>query len=89
MSRSRIAVIDTSTFTPLLELDVPDGATANEPAFSPEGGSLLLVSIHRKLFAWDLRAARAELFTLGLDWDGKPIPAPPTPSTPLRLQIVE
>ena len=40
------------------------------------------------LRVWDLRAVRAHLRPLGLDWDLPPYPAD-VPRAPIRLELVE
>ncbi len=81
---SRLQVIDTRTWKPVFEFDTPDSGPVNHLAFSPDGSKLAMASVHRRLFLWDLRAARVGLRELGLDWSDAPIPAA-APQPSLRL----
>ncbi len=36
-----------------------------------------MASVHRRLYLWDLRAARAGLREVGLDWSDAPLAEPP------------
>jgi hypothetical protein len=87
MTRSRLQVCETKGFTPLFDLEVPDGSDASEPAFSPDGGKLALLSTHRNVFVWDLREAREELRALGLDWSEADLAKPAPARERLRLII--
>jgi serine/threonine protein kinase/WD40 repeat protein len=58
--------------------------------FSTDGGSLFVVGTESgALHTFDLRAIRAGLAELGLDWDAPPIPpaAPTAPSAPLEIRV--
>jgi hypothetical protein len=86
-TRTRLQVCEAATFTPLFELEMPDGGDLCEVAFRADGSELAAGSVHRKVFVWDLRAARAELRALGLDWSDAPIPPVRPPRERLRLVI--
>ncbi len=84
-TRSGIQILDTATFRPLAELRMPGDDSATELCFSPDGMTLAIPSrTGQRIYVWDLRAARAALRELGLDWSAAPIPPMP-PHTPLRL----
>jgi serine/threonine protein kinase/WD40 repeat protein len=57
-------------------------------SFSPDGSRLAL-SIDREILVWDLRLIRAQLATMGLDWDAPPIPAAETAlaPSPIRARV--
>jgi WD40 repeat protein len=58
--------------------------------FSPDGGSLFVVGTESgALHTFDLRAIRAGLQELGLDWDAPPLPpaAPAASSAPLKIHV--
>jgi WD40 repeat protein len=84
--RSRLQVLKARSLEPLFELD-SQGAGTGAAEFSADASHLAMVSVHREVLLWDLRAARAALRELGLDWSDAPIPEPPPPSPPMRLVI--
>ncbi|MBI5385270.1 MAG: protein kinase [Verrucomicrobia bacterium] len=78
------------------KLEDPQGDHSTWMSFTPDGTQLVVAaryagSIHR----WDLRAIRARLKTMNLDWDWPEFSAPPPVETsfsknrpPLRVQVV-
>ena len=80
-------VCEAASLTRLFELESPDGGDLCEVAFSADGAKLAAGTVHRSVFVWDLRAAREELRTLGLDWSDAALPPVPGPRAPLRLVI--
>jgi serine/threonine protein kinase/WD40 repeat protein len=55
------------------------------PSFSPDGGRLA-VPFDRFILVWDLRLIRAQLGTMGLDWDARPVPPSETPLAPSAIR---
>jgi WD40 repeat protein len=76
------------------KLEDPYGDLSTWMQFTPDGTQLIVAAryagaIHR----WDLRAIRAGLKTMNLDWDWPEFPAPPAAENfsrqqPLRVQVV-
>ncbi len=65
-----IRLVDSQTGRTLARLESPDGCGVWTAAFSPDG-SRLVVSTRDgpAVHIWDLRAIRAQLGLMGLDWD--------------------
>jgi serine/threonine protein kinase/WD40 repeat protein len=70
-------------------LTVPEKTRLHPMRFTPDGEKLLADGdVSQMLHVFDLRAIRAGLRELGLDWDDEPLPAAsPVPAEPLRVQI--
>jgi WD40 repeat protein len=86
-TRSRVQVLATATFEPLLEFDLPDDEAITELCFDAGGETLACGSgLRAYVHVWDLRAARVALRELGLDWSDAPIPEPPAAAA-LRVVI--
>jgi serine/threonine protein kinase/WD40 repeat protein len=57
-------------------LEDPQGERANWMSFTPDGTRLVVAGLHADgLRVWDLRAIRAHLATMGLDWEWPPFDA--------------
>jgi serine/threonine protein kinase/WD40 repeat protein len=71
----------------LLEDPMQDGAFYH--LFSPDGTRLVTLGKGREgsIHVWDLRAIRAQLKELHLDWDGPDYPPAPPNLPPLRLHV--
>ncbi len=78
------------------KLEDPNGDHSTWMSFTPDGTQLIVAAryagaIHR----WDLRAIRARLKTMGLDWDWPEFSAPPSETSfsknhrPLRVQVID
>jgi serine/threonine protein kinase/WD40 repeat protein len=62
----------------VVRLEGPDHNRVIPSCFSPDGTRLVTFGIDwHSLQVWDLRALRAELATLGLDWEAPPYPPAP------------
>ena len=69
-------------------LEDPQGDLSSWMSFTPDGAQLIVVArypgvIHR----WDLRAIRARLKTMNLDWDWPEFSAPLTNETALSKSL--
>ena len=86
-----IALFDPVTGREVARLTAPDPAVTVPMAFSPDGRTLVACADSEALHVWDLRAIRAGLRELNLDWDAPPDPPPdegrPGPVGPLRVRI--
>jgi serine/threonine protein kinase/WD40 repeat protein len=73
--RTRIRLIDFATLEEVATLEPPESYYTTECAFNPDG-TLLAQFTNRNgvVHLWDLRQIRAELATIGLDWDHPPYP---------------
>src|SRR5207253_6279830 len=84
----RLVVVDTGKEIARLTSPEPD---PHVPCcFTPHGAQLITVGLDTQtLYTFDLRAIRAQLAELGLDWDTPPLPAgAPAAREPLRVEIV-
>jgi WD40 repeat protein len=84
-----IRLLDPETGRELAQLADPNQNLPQADAFTPDGGKLLdSNNLSRAIHVWDLRAIRAQLAEMDLDWDSPPLPPAPPPATePLQVQI--
>ena len=68
-----ISLTDVATGRTIARLEAPPGEGATPIAFSPDGTQLVVAQSH-VLHVWDLRAIRAQLKPMGLDWDWPEFP---------------
>ena len=75
LARSEIDLFDARTFERLATIRDPQGRRTGWLAFSPDAGSLAVATpgLERTVVLYDLRAIRAGLSELGLDWE-PPLP---------------
>jgi WD40 repeat protein len=67
---SQVRLLETATGREFARLTVPEETKLYPFLFSPDGSHLAAVGIHSQLlYIWDLRAIRAGLKELDLDWD--------------------
>jgi eukaryotic-like serine/threonine-protein kinase len=65
-----IHLIDAATFCTIAKLEDPHGDQPVWQAFTPDGTNLVVVTKHTTaIHIWDLRAIRARLKEINLDWD--------------------
>jgi WD40 repeat protein len=84
-----VRLVETATGREIARLEGPEQTRLWPKCFSPDGGRLFVLGEEtRELYAIDLRAIRAQLAEMGLDWDAPPLPpAPPAlPAVRLILQ---
>jgi WD40 repeat protein len=83
----RIRLVKVESGHELAVLSVPEKTHLQPMAFAPDGARLAALGTgNRVLYTWDLRAIRAELRELDLDWDAPDYPPPPA-TPPLRVQV--
>lgn len=81
---------EVATGRTLAMFDDPHGDRATWLGFTPDGGQLVVVCAYSNaIHTWDLRAIRARLAEMNLDWDGPKLP-PTSPQSvkPLAIEIV-
>jgi WD40 repeat protein/predicted Ser/Thr protein kinase len=86
---SKVSLVDPHSGAEIARLTVPEQTRVEPLCFSPDGAQLVAVGPESQLlYIWDLRALRAELKKLGLDWDRPDYPpAPPASAGPLRVEV--
>jgi tetratricopeptide (TPR) repeat protein len=84
-----IRLLEPNTGRELARLADPNQDCPDHLAFTSDGGKLVDSNDYgRAIHVWDLRAIRAQLVEMNLDWDAPPLPpAPPPPSEPLQIHI--
>jgi serine/threonine protein kinase/WD40 repeat protein/Tfp pilus assembly protein PilF len=84
-----VRLVRPETGVEVARLTLPEKTRVSECLFTPDGGKLITVgSESRELHLFDLRAIRAGLRELDLDWDEEPLPAAlPRPAEPLRVEV--
>jgi WD40 repeat protein len=84
-----VRLVRVDTGKEIARLTAPEPVILTPWCFTPDGGQLI-TSGHdtQALHVFDLRALRAQLAELELDWDAPPLPAAaPAPREPLRVEI--
>jgi WD40 repeat protein len=81
-----IRLIETDTGKEIARLTAPEQGRLMPCCFTPDGGQLIANSETRALHIFDLRAIRAQLNDMGLDWDAPPLP-PAATGRPAPLQV--
>ncbi len=83
----RLVVPDTGT--EIARLTAPEQSRLTPCCFTPDGSQLITVGVETSaLHIFDLRAIRAGLAELDLDWDAPPLPAADaSPATPLSIRF--
>jgi serine/threonine protein kinase/WD40 repeat protein len=73
----------------IARLTAPEQTRLQPQCFTPDGGQLITIGADSQaLHIFDLRAIRAQLAELGLDWNQPPLPpAPPADAEPLRIEV--
>ncbi len=83
-----IRLIMFTTNREIARLDNPNPGRIGLPAFTPDGSKVLHPGDDNAYHLWDLRAIRAQLVEIGLDWDAPPLPpAPPPASESLQIDV--
>jgi WD40 repeat protein len=96
MAPAVIHLKEVSTGRTVAQLEDPFGDRSNVISFSRDGTKLIVVSTYSSaVHVWDLRAIRAGLKPMGLDWDWPEFPfaaevqrRQATARSPLRVQII-
>ena len=97
MAPGIIHLKETASGRTVAKLEDPQGDLSTWLSFAPDGTQLVVAARHTgTIHRWDLRAIRAHLKKMNLDWDWPEFSAPPPvgpsfskPSPPLRIQIAE
>jgi WD40 repeat protein len=86
---SQVRLVEVDSGAELARLTVPEQTRVAPTCFSPDGAQLVVVGTESQLlYIWDLRALRAELKELDLDWERPDYPLPPrADSKPLRVEV--
>jgi WD40 repeat protein len=84
-----VRLVRVDTGMEITRLTAPEPVGLIPCCFTPDGGQLITAGNDTQaLHLFDLRALRAQLAELGLDWDAPPLPAAaPAPREPLRVEI--
>jgi Tfp pilus assembly protein PilF len=83
-----IRLLDPETGREIAQLADPQQSVPSNLAFTPDGGKLLDSNDYDKaIHIWDLRAIRAQLAEMDLDWDAPPLPPAPPATEPLQIHI--
>jgi serine/threonine protein kinase/WD40 repeat protein len=97
MAPGVIHLKELSTHRTVAQLKDPYGDRGQWMAFSFDGTKLIvLATVAPAIHVWDLRAIRARLKTMGLDWDWPEFPAPVRPEEsrtslargPLKVKVI-
>ncbi len=90
MAPGILHLIETSQWKTVAKLEDPNGDRASWQAFTPDGTRLVVVARHDSVVhIWDLRAIRARLKELNLDWDWPEFPTLDTHiSLPVTIEAV-
>jgi WD40 repeat protein len=84
----RVRLVNPDTGSVIACLSVPEQTVLQPRGFSPDGAELTATgSSNHIAYTWDLRAIRAQLRELDLDWDAPDYPPPPPKGPPLRVQV--
>ncbi len=86
-----VRLLETETGRELARLTAPEDSRLMPTAFTADGGQLIVYSTDSfALFLFDLRALRAELAELDLDWHAPPYPpaAAPAQAAPPPIDVV-
>jgi WD40 repeat protein len=84
---SQVWLANADSGAEIARLTVPEQTHLTPTCFSPDGSQLVAIGNESNLlYIWDLRALRAELKELGLDWDGDDYP-PAVQAAPAPLEV--
>jgi serine/threonine protein kinase/WD40 repeat protein/Tfp pilus assembly protein PilF len=83
-----VRLVDPATGREAARLTAPEQTRLWPHCFTPDGGKLIAVGVEsRALHVFDLRAIRAGLRDLGLDWSDDPLPPAAARAEPLRVTV--
>jgi hypothetical protein len=92
MAPAVLHLIETATGRTVARLEDPHGGRATWQGFTPDGTRLVVVSHYASaIHVWDLRAIRARLKEMNLDWDWPPFPPAPAgepAAAPLTVAVL-
>ena len=82
-----IRLVEVASGKEIGRLEAPESTRLWVQCFTADAGKLICVALDtQQLYLFDLRALRAGLEEMGLDWHAPPIP-PPAPAAPLRFEV--
>jgi WD40 repeat protein len=85
---SQVRLVEVDSGAEIARLTVPEQTRLGPECFSPDGTQLVAVGRESQLlYIWDLRALRAELKELDLDWGGDDYPPAAAAPEPLRVEV--
>jgi WD40 repeat protein/Tfp pilus assembly protein PilF len=85
---SQVWLVDVDSGAEIARLTVPEQTLVTPQCFSPDGSQLVAAGTGSNLlYIWDLRALRAELKKLVLDWDRPDYPPAPLAAPPQRIRV--
>jgi WD40 repeat protein len=86
---SQVRLVKVDSGAEIARLTVPEQTPLVPTCFSPDGAQLVAIGPESQLvYIWDLRALRAELKQLSLDWElPNYLPPPPAAPAPLRVDV--
>jgi hypothetical protein len=83
-----IRLVETATGREYVRLEAPLQTRFRPIGFTQEGSRLIALGVESQaLHVWDLRAIRAQLKDLGLDWEAPAFPPPRGDLPPLQLEV--
>jgi WD40 repeat protein len=87
-SAGAIRLVRTESGAEMARLEAPEQTRLIPRHFTPDGTRLIAAGVDTlALHVWDLRALRAQLAELGLDWDQPPYPAPSADNATEPLEV--
>jgi WD40 repeat protein len=85
---SQVWLVDVDSGAEIARLTVPEQTRVAPRCFSSDGAQLVAIGVESNLlYIWDLRALRAELKKLDLDWDRPDYPPAPAATPPLEVRV--
>jgi tetratricopeptide (TPR) repeat protein len=89
MAPAVLHLMEAATGRTVARLEDPNGDRAIWQGFTPDGARLVVVAKYAAaIHVWDLRAIRARLQEMSLDWDWPDLPpAAPAPAPPVTIQV--
>jgi WD40 repeat protein len=90
MSPAVISLIDAATARTVARLEDPHGDRATWQGFTPNGTRLVVVAAYSNaIHVWDLRAVRAHLKEMNLDWDWPEFPPDSTGALAIEAVTID
>ncbi len=84
----QVRLVNLPSGAEIARLSVPEQTPVNPECFSADGAQLAATGRDNgHLYIWDLRAIRAELKDMRLDWDMPTYPAVPVRARPLQVEV--
>jgi hypothetical protein len=84
----QVRLVSPDTGALVARLSIPDQTVVQPCSFSADSAELTAIGANNHvMYTWDLRAIRAQLRELDLDWDAPDYPPPAPPAPPLRVQV--